>query len=63
MTPEIIINEPSPEHIPDHPKDNARLNTPTEANTPPREVDNSKALIQQEDDHLVELPVTLSSLR
>ncbi|QGA15968.1 hypothetical protein EYB26_003635 [Talaromyces marneffei] len=49
MTPEIIIHEPSPE-----------LNTPTEANTPPREVANGEALIrQEEDDRLTELPSTL----
>ncbi|KAI7975375.1 hypothetical protein EIK77_002492, partial [Talaromyces pinophilus] len=49
MTPEIIIHEPSPE-----------LNTPTEANPPPREVANGEALIrQEEDDRLTELPSTL----
>lgn len=48
MTPEIIIHEPSPE-----------LNTPKEANTPPREVANGEALIrQEEDDRLTELPST-----
>lgn len=49
MTPEIIIDEPSPE-----------LNTPTEADTPPREVANGEALIRQEEDHrLTEFPSTL----
>jgi hypothetical protein len=45
ITLEIVIHKPSPKHILEHPKDNARLNTPTEANTPPREVANSEAPI------------------
>lgn len=58
VTPEIIIHEPSPEHLPDH----ARLNTSTEANTPPREVANGEALIrQEEEDLLAELLSTLRS--
>ncbi|PCG88161.1 Hypothetical protein PENO1_111780 [Penicillium occitanis (nom. inval.)] len=56
VAPEIIINEPSPEHVPDHTEDNARLNGSTEANAPPREVDEGEALIPQEDDHLADIP-------
>uniref|UniRef100_A0A093UMF8 Uncharacterized protein n=1 Tax=Talaromyces marneffei PM1 TaxID=1077442 RepID=A0A093UMF8_TALMA len=63
VTPEIIIHEPSPGHIPEHPTDNARLNTPTEANTSPREVADGEALIRQEDDRLAEPPSTLRSSR
>ncbi|QGA20933.1 hypothetical protein EYB26_008643 [Talaromyces marneffei] len=63
VTPEIIIHEPSPGRIPEHPTDNARLNTPTEANTSPREVADGEALIRQEDDRLVEPPSTLRSSR
>ncbi|KAF5017471.1 hypothetical protein F66182_10595 [Fusarium sp. NRRL 66182] len=64
VTPEIIIHEPSPEHIPDHAKDHARLNAPAEANTPPREVADGEGLIrQEEDDLLAELVSTLRSSR
>jgi hypothetical protein len=63
VAPEITISEPSLEHVPDHIEDNAELNSSTEAKAPPQEAGEGEALIQQENDHLAELPFTLGLSR